>query len=724
MTTDVPATVQTLTVVAPSILKALRLMREQLGPDAFIVSCTMTAGGVEVVTSLQEPAPRLTHTVPPAFSDSPPPMLLPGPSSSLAPTVLVDAGSGSVLHEIHSMRGMLEERLAGLAWNKAQQRDPLCSQLLRTLLGAGFSARLARDLLADLPAGLNHASGLDYLKSSMACQTLLLEDEDVLMNEGGIYALVGPTGVGKTTTTAKLAARCVMRFGAEKLALITTDSYRIGAYEQLRIYGQILGVAVHAVKDAIDLETVLAGLQDKHMVLIDTVGMSQRDRAVSDQIAMLCGVSRPVKRLLLLNAASHGDTLNEVVQAYHHHSQTQAGNGLAGCILTKVDEATHPGALIDIVIRHQLPVHYVSIGQKVPEHLMLGDRKRLIDSAFEAKSQSSLFIPGEADLQEQSSAMRDRAKMVAAEAVSERLRTQCQQLIKTLAHNAHELTLSATALSGAGIGFDQTRALWRQLFVEAAGEEQLLQAMLSRAKADSHAACTDYVLAITGLIGAVRPQRRDQNRGITALLSDRTGRPFAAMPLMPAGGLKAGQRQLGDNWLEELNSKPIICLFDSQTTSEQIQEWQFMGLRWVASAPASLQVESATNSYLTTLASLGSQLAFSPAEPIVFKGRKAYLSVAEMRIRLRADSRSVGAPEASTVRCVVSRTTDTNGHQLEQGYLLASLGILAQPRQIVQWSGWRSACVPYFSLFKHAVQQLETSQFPLEMTVLKKLLIA
>ena len=112
-----------------------------------------------------------------------------------------------------------------------------------------------------------------------------------------------------------------MRFGADKVALVTTDSYRIGAYEQLRIYGQILDVPVYGVKDSADLHLVLQDLRDKHLVLIDTVGMSQRDRAVSDQIAMLCNSHRPVKRLLLLNATSHGDTLNEVVHAYRN------GNG-------------------------------------------------------------------------------------------------------------------------------------------------------------------------------------------------------------------------------------------------------------------------------------------------------------------------------------------------------------------------------------------------------------
>ena len=270
------------------------------------------------------------------------------------------------------------------------------------------------------------------------------EDEDALLAQGGVYALMGPTGVGKTTTTAKLAARCVMRFGADKLALVTTDSYRIGAYEQLRIYGQILNVPVYAVKDAADLHLVLQDLRDKHMVLIDTVGMSQRDRAVSEQIAMLCSSHRPVKRLLLLNATSHGDTLNEVVHAYRHGG---GGNELAGCIFTKVDEATHPGALIDTVIRHRLPVHYVSSGQKVPENLMQADRAQLVDSVFQATPPQR--------------AVRARRKRSAGQARGRRRRRrrscrrrprptgcalQYQQLIRAMAHDAQEV---ATAAGGA-----------------------------------------------------------------------------------------------------------------------------------------------------------------------------------------------------------------------------------------------------------------------------------
>jgi flagellar biosynthesis protein FlhF len=241
----------------------------------------------------------------------------------------------------------------------------------------------------------NMEGGMDWVRSVLDSNLPVMEDEDALMERGGVFALMGPTGVGKTTTTAKLAARCVMRFGASKVALLTTDSYRIGGHEQLRIFGKILGVSVHAVKDGADLQLALSELRNKHIVLIDTIGMSQRDRLVSDQIAMLCHAGQPVQRLLLLNATSHGDTLNEVVQAYQRAPDQQP---LAGCILTKLDEATNLGGVLDTVIRYKLPVHYVSTGQKVPENLYVATRKFLIKSAFCIPRDNSPFVPHDDDI--------------------------------------------------------------------------------------------------------------------------------------------------------------------------------------------------------------------------------------------------------------------------------------------------------------------------------------
>jgi flagellar biosynthesis protein FlhF len=302
----------------------------------------------------------------------------------------------TVMSELSSMRGMMEEHFAGLLWADRQRRSPTRASLTKHLFAAGFSAQLVQMMVDNLPETIDKMeAGMDWVRNVLESNLPVMENEDALMERGGVFALMGPTGVGKTTTTAKLAARCVMRFGASKVALLTTDSYRIGGHEQLRIFGKILGVSVHAVKDGADLQLALAELRNKHIVLIDTIGMSQRDRLVSDQIAMLCRAGLPVQRLLLLNATSHGDTLNEVVQAYQRAPDQQP---LVGCILTKLDEATNLGGVLDTVIRYKLPVHYVSTGQKVPENLYVATRKFLIKSTFCIPRDSSPFVPHDDDI--------------------------------------------------------------------------------------------------------------------------------------------------------------------------------------------------------------------------------------------------------------------------------------------------------------------------------------
>lgn len=283
-----------------------------------------------------------------------------------------------MMSEIRAMRGMMQTQLAEIAWGSTQAREPQKAAVLREMLAAGFSASLARYLIDKLPANRDAADSMRWIKTVLTRNLSAMANEDALIDQGGVFALVGPTGVGKTTSTAKLAARCVMRHGPDKLALITTDAYRIGAHEQLRIYGKILGVMVHSVKDEADLRIALKELRNKHTVLIDTVGVSQRDQMVTEQVSMLQGAGSDVKRLLCLNATATQETLSEVVRAYQ-------GSGLAGCIMTKLDEAAAIGNVLDVVIRQKLNLFYVSNGQRVPEDLHLADPAYLIDRAFKLK---------------------------------------------------------------------------------------------------------------------------------------------------------------------------------------------------------------------------------------------------------------------------------------------------------------------------------------------------
>lgn len=387
---------------AQSSREALRLVRDALGHDAVILSNRNVTGGVEILaiasdemSSLAAPIEREVMPARPLAVDA---HVHSGRREPFIPPVesiddrhsipsVRDAAESEVkklVGEIRSMRDMMETQLAEITWSSQQQREPVKAAVLREMLAAGFSASLARYLIDKMPEGEKGRGGMRWIQSILAHNLSTIGNENAVLDKGGVFALVGPTGVGKTTTTAKLAARCVMKHGAGKLALITTDGYRIGGYEQLRIYGKILGVMVHSVKDQADLRIALAELKNKHTILIDTVGVSQRDKMVAEQVAMLSGAGAPVKRLLCLSATSTGETLNEVVRAYK-------GDGLAGCIMTKLDEAATIGNVIDVLIRQKLVLYYVANGQRVPEDLHVANPQYLIDRAFKLKRETAPF---------------------------------------------------------------------------------------------------------------------------------------------------------------------------------------------------------------------------------------------------------------------------------------------------------------------------------------------
>jgi len=289
-----------------------------------------------------------------------------------------------MLKEMREMRRVVESQLTTISWSNILQRDPIKSNALSTLLAAGFSAALSRQMTERLPNDLDQETASTWLKTMLTKNLITVEDNTVddeaeVLDQGGIFALIGPTGVGKTTTMAKLAARYVMKHGTQDLGLITTDAYRVGGYEQLRIYGKILGVMVHAVKDEADLKIALAELKNKHTILIDTVGVSQRDQMVAEQISMLTNTNTAIKRLLCLNATSTGETLADVIRAYK-------GKGLDGCIITKLDEAATIGSVLDVIIREKLKLYYTANGQRVPEDIQLANKQQLIEHALELSS--------------------------------------------------------------------------------------------------------------------------------------------------------------------------------------------------------------------------------------------------------------------------------------------------------------------------------------------------
>ncbi|CAN5151548.1 flagellar biosynthesis protein FlhF [soil metagenome] len=254
--------------------------------------------------------------------------------------------------ELAGIREWMSSQLETIAWDDQNRRRPVAAGIQKALLCSGFSPRLARDLVARLPddmdAGRARAWTCSVLERNLACATVGNEPVET----GGIFALVGPTGVGKTTTVAKLAARAAVKYGRDSVGLITIDSYRIGAQDQLRIYGKILGITVHTAQDRESLLGVLRSLANKRLVLIDTVGVGQRDARVAEVLATV-GASA-VRRLLVVNAAAQPEMLEDVVIGYRAGN----ANGLHGAVLSKTDEAVRLGGALDVLIRNRLPLFY------------------------------------------------------------------------------------------------------------------------------------------------------------------------------------------------------------------------------------------------------------------------------------------------------------------------------------------------------------------------------
>jgi flagellar biosynthesis protein FlhF len=267
-----------------------------------------------------------------------------------------DASSPEMMRELRAMKGMIEERFGALAFMERMQKNPRQAQLATKLMECGFSPALIRKLVDSL--GEDVSDEVAWAGEVLQRNLVTAEQDQALEDQGGVYALVGSTGVGKTTSTAKLAAAFATKHGAANLGLITLDAYRLGAHEQLRAYGRILGVPVHTAHDRVALEDLLELLAGKRLVLIDTAGLAQRDTRTRELLEMLSHPS--IHRVLVVNAAAQGETIEDVLVAYKAASA-------CGIVLSKLDEAVKLGPALDALIRHRLKVVAVANGQRVPE---------------------------------------------------------------------------------------------------------------------------------------------------------------------------------------------------------------------------------------------------------------------------------------------------------------------------------------------------------------------
>jgi flagellar biosynthesis protein FlhF len=308
------------------------------------------------------------------------PIVAKGMAPVMAPVPAAPAASRveqqEMMGELRSMRGLIEQRFGALAFMEKLQRHPRQAQLSQRLLDAGFSPALIRQLVHNLPTDMDEST---WAAGVLERNLLSGEREQALEDTGGVFALIGATGVGKTTSTAKLAAAFAARHGAAELGLVTLDAYRVGAQEQLRTYGRILGVPVHTAHDRASLDDLLDLLVAKRMVLIDTAGMAQRDARTRELLEMVS--HRSIQKLLVLNASAQGETIEDQIAGY---AATQPGTQCRGVVLSKIDEAVKLGPALDALIRHRLKVLAVANGQRVPEDWHRLSANALVQRALKA----------------------------------------------------------------------------------------------------------------------------------------------------------------------------------------------------------------------------------------------------------------------------------------------------------------------------------------------------
>lgn len=298
------------------------------------------------------------------------------------------AAPQNFMQEMQSMKDLIEERFNTLTWLGQTRQNPIQSSLMHKLIRAGYSPALARALIEKLPETLSAGDAVRWLMQVLERNLRTDAAQPAIYEQGGVFALVGATGVGKTTTTAKLAALCAAKHGPASVGLITLDTYRIGGHDQLRTYARMLGMVAHQAHDKAALQDLLGLLQSKKMVLIDTTGVAPRDPR-KDEIMDVLAIEG-VQQLLAVNAAAQGDAQDDVMQAFKARGSQHA-------ILTKVDEAVKVGPSVDTLIRHQIQLCGVTNGQRVPEDFERANAQLLVSASMRSAAKSA-FDPQSLDL--------------------------------------------------------------------------------------------------------------------------------------------------------------------------------------------------------------------------------------------------------------------------------------------------------------------------------------
>jgi flagellar biosynthesis protein FlhF len=355
---------------------ALQKIREELGDNAVIISSNQNSTGVEVVAATDYEAVANSDVVSSSNGYESESISLENPEESIlqAMPLKQEFDTSAIQQEISQLRAIIESQTELISWRKVISQNTSTRKLLQKLSISGFGFNLSKKLLDIVKQINDFDESWNIIESSLRDEVSTTQKN--VIEEGGIVALVGPTGVGKTTTIAKIAAQYAMQHGNEDIAIISTDHYRIGAHDQISIYGSILNVPVVTANNESELQKALNIVKNKKLVLIDTAGLSQRDPRVKDIMLTLNKLSKELITYLVLSANSQLCVQKETINNF-------MSGGLDGVVISKTDEATQIGGVLTALIEQNLPFAYETTGQRVPEDINRPNQDEIIAKAFD-----------------------------------------------------------------------------------------------------------------------------------------------------------------------------------------------------------------------------------------------------------------------------------------------------------------------------------------------------
>lgn len=379
---------------ATNMRSALDMIKQAQGPDVLILSNRTVAGGVELVTADELSAQEASRLSEPGARSAVSKLAGTAGTSAISATdkagarpatpsgdsagqdyLWTDAGMvAQMREELRSLKGLLEAQLSGLAWSDFGARHPLRARLVRVLSKIGISPGLARELVGEVPDELDYRAGWHRVLALLVTRLNVVHDP--ILRDGGRIALLGPTGVGKSTLVSKLAARYALVHGANAVAIVSMDDRRLGAHQQMKAFGRLIGSPVYTLRGVDELATLFDALDERQLVLIDTPGNAPDDARYRELVLGLDGLNVQIQMYNVLSATTDFLAASRMLK-------TTADLALDACILTKLDEAATLGPSLSAIIESGLPLAYTSAGQGVPDDLDPVDARKLIELTVE-----------------------------------------------------------------------------------------------------------------------------------------------------------------------------------------------------------------------------------------------------------------------------------------------------------------------------------------------------